>query len=711
MVMALNQISQQHTSLTKVAIGWLLAVFALLSAQLALANTPPTIDSIAAGPGQAVVTFTPGLANESSPITGYRYVKDDGTLMSVPSAENLSPIAIAVDAAGNVYTANYEPAYAGGYVAKATPDGTLSYPGDIPSCAWYPDPEDPANTYPMVDGYNYTGNCLTGRFGTSYGAQLTGIALDAAGNVYVVSSYFYCQAECSNQEGAVWKITPDGKSTLLGIITGNGPLGIAVDAAGNVYTANYDSNNVSKIIPNINDDVLGISTILGETGSGPSAIAVDADGNVYTANRNSNNVSKITPNGASSILGTTGEGPRAIALDAVGNVYTANALASNMSKITPDGFSTTSETSQTIGGSGPRGIALDAAGNVYMPNSLSNNLTKITPDGTVTILTEIPSNQQAQPVGIAIDKAGSIYTANISVGSEGGVACGEVCYAARPGGITKTVDSSIATYPATGDTSPIRITGLTARVPGGFGTEYLISLIAVSDAGESGMSNRVLVTPTAPIAPDAPTIDSIRPGAGQLTVAFTPGYDNGSPITSYMASCLRVVGSGRIRIDVVGSTSPIAVTSMYNGDTYECFVTATNIFGTGPASATSEPFVVGPVTISEPGAPQITNIEPGDAQVSISVSVADDGWSPITGYNAYCSGDRFLFGASPTSPIAVSGLTNGVSYTCAVTATNIIGTSPSSATSEPFVVGAPATCRASAASGTPPPPSTVAAAV
>jgi streptogramin lyase len=568
-----------------------------------LANTPPTIDSIAAGPGQAVVTFTPGLANESSPITGYRYVKDDNTVISIPSAENLSPTAIAVDAAGNVYTANYSAGFAGGFVAKATPDGTLSYPGDIPSgfyanCAWYPDSSDRP-----VD----VRNCLTPD-GVYAGGQLTGIALDAAGNVYVVSSYFLCYFsinECVNRDGAVWKITPDGKATVLGIINGNGPLGIAVDAAGNVYTANYDSNNVSKIIPNINDDVLGISTILGETGSGPSAIAVDAAGNVYTANRNSNNVSKITPNGASSILGTTGEGPRAIALDAVGNVYTANALANNMSKITPDGFSTTSETSLTIGGSEPRGIALDAAGNVYMPNFLSNNLTKITPDGTVTILTEIPSNQQAKPVGIAIDKAGNIYTANISVGQsvngDGPFVCGEVCDTPRPGGITKTVDSSIVTYPATGDTSPIRITGLTPRVPGGFGTEYLISLIAVSDAGESGMSNRVLVTPTAPIAPDAPTIDSIRPGAGQLTVAFTPGYDNGSPITSYTASCLRVVGSGRVRINVVGSTSPIAVTSMYNGDTYECFVTATNIFGTGPASATSEPFVVGPPDIDDDG--------------------------------------------------------------------------------------------------------------
>jgi hypothetical protein len=93
--------------------------------------------------------------------------------------------------------------------------------------------------------------------------------------------------------------------------------------------------------------------------------------------------------------------------------------------------------------------------------------------------------------------------------------------------------------------------------------------------------------------PDAPTIDSITPGAGQLTVAFTPGIDNGSPAYSYEASCLRVVGSGRVRVNVVGPTSPITVPSMYNDDTYECFVTATNIIGTSPASATSEPFVVG----------------------------------------------------------------------------------------------------------------------
>jgi len=123
--------------------------------------------------------------------------------------------------------------------------------------------------------------------------------------------------------------------------------------------------------------------------------------------------------------------------------------------------------------------------------------------------------------------------------------------------------------------------------------------------------------------PDAPTIDSITPGAGQLTVAFTPGIDNGSPASSYEASCLRVVGSGRIRVDVVGPTSPITVPSMYNGDTYECFVTATNIIGTSPASATSEPFVVGgPDTFVPPpsGAPPPSSDTPPSSATPVPTS-------------------------------------------------------------------------------------------
>jgi serine protease AprX len=63
------------------------------------------------------------------------------------------------------------------------------------------------------------------------------------------------------------------------------------------------------------------------SGAGPSAIAIDASGNVYTANLFNNTVSKITPAGGVTQAWATldsGAQPYGIAIDASGNVYTSN---------------------------------------------------------------------------------------------------------------------------------------------------------------------------------------------------------------------------------------------------------------------------------------------------------------------------------------------------------------------------------------------------
>ncbi|HAM01569.1 MAG TPA: hypothetical protein DCQ30_04990 [Acidimicrobiaceae bacterium] len=199
-------------------------------------------------------------------------------------------------------------------------------------------------------------------------------------------------------------------------------------------------------------------------------------------------------------------------------------------------------------------------------------------------------------------------------------------------------------------------------------------------------------TPPNPNLPGAPTGVSAQAGNAQATVSFTPPDNTGKPaISSYTVTAADSTNAGRGGQSASGPSSGIPVTGLTNGDSYTFTVTATNSAGTGPASAPSSPVV--PSTV--PGAPSGVSAQAGNAQATVSFTAPNNGGSTITSYAVTAddttgsNGGQVAYGAS--SPVTVSGLTNGDSYTFTVTATNADGTGPSSSPSNTVTPTATAT--------------------
>lgn len=122
------------------------------------------------------------------------------------------------------------------------------------------------------------------------------------------------------------------------------------------------------------------------------------------------------------------------------------------------------------------------------------------------------------------------------------------------------------------------------------------------------------------------------------------------------------------------------IQNLTNGTTYYFVVKAGNL---GGLSAESNQAVATPATV--PAAPTNVTAVAGDGQATISFTApTDNGGSAITGYEVTASpGNVVITGTA--SPITITGLSNGTSYTFIVKAINGVGTSDPSTVSNTVI--------------------------
>jgi uncharacterized repeat protein (TIGR02543 family) len=169
--------------------------------------------------------------------------------------------------------------------------------------------------------------------------------------------------------------------------------------------------------------------------------------------------------------------------------------------------------------------------------------------------------------------------------------------------------------------------------------------------------------------PSAPTRVSTTRGDKSLSVSFTPGSENGAAISSYEYSIDNGVTWKATSPSVV--SSPFVISGLTNGTDYSVKLRAINIMGLG---ASSEASTGRPATV--PTAPTNLVVTRENGSLSISFTAGSSSGEEITRYE-FSTDSGKTWAKVPRgdvkSPLTISGLTNGTTYSVQLRAVNSVG--------------------------------------
>ncbi len=293
-----------------------------------------------------------------------------------------------------------------------------------------------------------------------------GLAVDAAGNLFVAESGNIDRVRRISPAGIITTVAGSGKDSFSGdggpaTSAGMEPTQVIVDSADNLYVSDNPNNRIRKV------SASGIITTvaggghpadgLGDGGPAtsarllsPTGITLDARGDLFIAENGAHRVRMVTPAGTiTTVAGTgtagfAGDGgpaaaaqldlPKDVAVDDAGHLYISDFGNHRVRMMGPDG------TINTVAGGGspadglgdgglardarlntPARLALDGAGNLFIADTNDRRIRRVGPVGIISTVAGTgvagfagdggPATQAelSGPVGVVMDKAGNLY--------------------------------------------------------------------------------------------------------------------------------------------------------------------------------------------------------------------------------------------------------------------------------------------------------------
>ncbi|TME45331.1 MAG: hypothetical protein E6I56_09600, partial [Chloroflexi bacterium] len=491
------------------------------------------------------------------------FVGDGGQALA---AQLCQPSGMVVDANGNLFIADAS----NNRIRKIAGDGTIS---TLSSSGALNDP-----TALTRDG---AGNLLIADTGSHRVLKLTpaGVLSTLAGT------------------GIAGSTGDGGVATLAQL---NAPQGVALDAAGNIYISDTGNHRIRKV--SVANGT--IATVVGNgtggfTGDGaaattaeinsPKGLRLDGNGTLYFADSGNFRLRKVSPGGIISTIAGIGFaggedwGPAtAIPLGQISDV----ALA-------PDG-------------------TLFVADNGQVRELLTNGTMFTAGDSTLVQQSSLPQTADPlnQVSGVAVGPSGSLYISEAGgsrvdrmqapvvpgasplVTATAGPGSATVTWVAPYTGGSRITQYTVTPYIGTAAQPPTLVGPPTVTstaalqtsvtIPGLNANNYTFAVAARNAAGigaASSPSNAVTVATT----PGIPTnVTAVNGGDGAAVVSWSAPSDGGSPITEYTVTSSP---SGGIA-GTLGKTST-RVPGLVNGQSYTFIVSATNANGDGSPSTPS----------------------------------------------------------------------------------------------------------------------------